>query len=238
MILAPLHAARLSTSADDLERALALRLRAFPSARASDRDLLDARGAQLLVERTDTGELAACLRLVTFQSGAELDESYSARFYDLAPFAGDAGPIVEIGRFCQEPGLTDPSILRVAWTALARHVLTMGTRMFIGCSSFRGADPGRHGAALAALRARHLFPAERQPGRFAPDVFDFATADLPAPDPRGIPSLLRSYLAIGGQVSNHAVIDRDLDTLHVFTALDIAAIPPSRARLLTAAAGM
>lgn len=237
MILAPLHSARLSTTPEDLTRALALRLQAFPSPRSSDRDALDDQGAQLLVERSDTGELAACLRLVTFGAGADLSGSYSARFYDLSPFASAEGPIVEIGRFCQKPGLSDPSILRVAWTALARHVLTTGTRMFIGCSSFRGADPARHGAALAALRARHLFAPELQPLRRTAEVFDFAAADLPAPDPRGIPALLRSYLAIGGQVSDHAVIDRELDTLHVFTALDIAAIPPSRARLLTAAAG-
>ncbi|MBA4351813.1 MAG: ornithine-acyl-ACP acyltransferase, partial [Rhodobacter sp.] len=33
-------------------------------------------------------------------------------------------------------------------------------------------------------------------------------------------------------VSDHAVLDPDLDTLHVFTAVEIAAIPPVRARLL------
>jgi len=47
-----------------------------------------------------------------------------------------------------------------------------------------------------------------------------------------IPPLLRSYLAMGGWVSDHAVIDRQMNTLHVFTGLEIAAIPPNRARLL------
>ncbi|MEO8532004.1 MAG: ornithine-acyl-ACP acyltransferase, partial [Deltaproteobacteria bacterium] len=129
----------------------------------------------------------------------------------------------------------DPAILRVAWTALASHVLSNHVKMFIGCSSFRGADPTLHLPALAALRAKYLFPNDLQPGHKAPEVFDFASIPLPQPDPRGIPALLRSYLAIGGQVSSHAVIDRQLDTLHVFTALNIAAIPPERARLLTAA---
>ena len=49
-----------------------------------------------------------------------------------------------------------------------------------------------------------------------------------------MPGLLRSYLAMGGWVSDHAVIDRDLGTLHVLTVVDIAAIPPARARLLRA----
>ena len=66
--------------------------------------------------------------------------------------------------------------------------------------------------------------------------------DLPthAPDPKRaaatMPPLLRSYLAMGAWVSDHAVIDRDLNTLHVFTGVEIAAIPPARARLLRALA--
>ena len=50
------------------------------------------------------------------------------------------------------------------------------------------------------------------------------------------PPLLRSYLAMGGWVSDHAVIDRQMGTLHVFTGLEIAGIPPNRARLLRALA--
>ncbi len=51
-----------------------------------------------------------------------------------------------------------------------------------------------------------------------------------------LPPLLRTYLGMGGWVSDHAVIDRDLDTLHVFTAVEIAKIPPARARALRAIA--
>jgi len=47
-----------------------------------------------------------------------------------------------------------------------------------------------------------------------------------------LPPLLRSYLAMGGKVGDQAVIDRALQTIHVFTALDVAAIPPARARAL------
>ena len=52
-----------------------------------------------------------------------------------------------------------------------------------------------------------------------------------------MPPLLRTYLLMGGWVSDHAVVDRDLNTLHVFTGLEIRAIPPARARLLRLAAG-
>ena len=52
-----------------------------------------------------------------------------------------------------------------------------------------------------------------------------------------MPPLLRTYLLMGGWVSDHAVVDRQMNTLHVFTGLEIGAIPPARKRLLRAVAG-
>ncbi|MGY6696499.1 MAG: hypothetical protein ACXIUW_10820 [Roseinatronobacter sp.] len=52
-----------------------------------------------------------------------------------------------------------------------------------------------------------------------------------------MPELLRMYLAMGGWVTDHAVCDNDLDTLHVFTAVDVRAIPPARMRVLKMLAG-
>ncbi len=52
-----------------------------------------------------------------------------------------------------------------------------------------------------------------------------------------MPPLLRSYQLMGGWVSDHAVVDTDLDTLHVFTGLEVRAIPESRARALRLVAG-
>ena len=54
---------------------------------------------------------------------------------------------------------------------------------------------------------------------------------------RHMPPLLRTYLGMGGWVSDHAVIDRDLDTLHVFTGVEVGAIPDRRKRALRALAG-
>ncbi|MEL6426276.1 MAG: ornithine-acyl-ACP acyltransferase, partial [Pseudomonadota bacterium] len=70
-----------------------------------------------------------------------------------------------------------------------------------------------------------------------PKVFRFAKQlRLRKPDlkqaNKGMPPLLRSYLVMGGWVSDHAVVDNDLNTLHVFTGLEIKGIPPGRARLL------
>ena len=47
-----------------------------------------------------------------------------------------------------------------------------------------------------------------------------------------MPPLLRGYLSLGGWVSDHAVIDEDLDTLHVFTGVEIRNVPNRIAILL------
>ena len=98
------------------------------------------------------------------------------------------------------------------------------------------------------LGARHLAPRRWLPRVKAPEVFRFARRRRlaaagagPGFDPRrglaAMPPLLRTYLMMGGWVSDHAVLDRKLDTMHVFTGVEIAAIPPARARALRALAG-
>ena len=73
------------------------------------------------------------------------------------------------------------------------------------------------------------------PGIKAPEVVSLSG---PRPDLRRaselMPPLLRTYLLMGGWVSDHAVVDRAMNTLHVFTGLEIAAIPEARKRLLRA----
>lgn len=82
---------------------------------------------------------------------------------------------------------------------------------------------------------------EHRPGRKAPEIVDFPVLVGPVTDRRaglaGLPPLLRTYLGMGGWVSDHAVVDRDLDTLHVFTCVEVDKVPPARAASLRAVAG-
>jgi putative hemolysin len=197
----------------------------------------------MLVEECGTGRLACTFRLLPLRDGAGIGDSYAAQHYDLGALAAFAGPLLEMGRFCIDPDLHDADILRVAWGALTRHVDATGARLLFGCSSFPGTDTSRFLDAFAILRDRHLAPACWRPGAKAAEVFPFACAGAvpETPDARravkAMPPLLRTYLAMGGWVSDHAVVDRDLGTLHVFTGLEVAAIPPARARALRAVAG-
>ena len=235
------YSARLAASAADLASALALRHLQFrarrgPGHAASDEDSFDAACQHMLVHDATTGDLVCCYRLMTFASGRTLATSYTAQFYDLAPLASHTRPLIELGRFCLHPAHHDPDILRLAWAALTRLVDTSHAAMLFGCSSFDGADPTAHAAALGHLARHHLAPTSLNPGARLPGAVDLRPLAGQAPDRAPLPPLLKTYLAMGGFVSDHAVIDRDLDTLHVFTALPIAAIPQHRAAALRALA--
>ncbi len=236
--------ARLAKSPEDIRAAQRLRYLAFRGGRAGagrvdealDRDALDDRCQHLIVETISGDEIVGTCRLFLIRDPKELALSYSAQFYDLpTPSALIGGPRLEIGRFCLSPHLRDTDGLRLAWAALTRIVEGAGVARMFGCSSFVGVEIGAHADALAMLATHHQGPVEDRPGRKAPETVPLIPGGH---DPRRalmqMPPLLRSYLAMGGWVSDHAVIDRDLNTLHVFTAVDIAAIPPARARLLRA----
>lgn len=237
---APRYRVRLSCAAEDVARAQALRGRLFHGPGAPpDADAFDVRCTHVLVEHARSGAVVACARVMAFDDGrAAARESYSAQFYGMDALAGAARPMIEIGRFCAAPEHRDPAVLRLAWAALAVRAEALGATTLFGCASFAGAEPERHAPALGLLAARHLAPGAVQPARRAPETLAYAQAlaGRPVPDPRAayfaLPPLLRGYLALGARVSDHAVIDRAMDTLHVLTLLDVAAIAPARLRQL------
>lgn len=234
----PGYRAVLAADATGRQRALALRRQCFRSGASiiDDSDAHDPLCQHLVVEDVATGDVVACCRLLVLGDGREVGTSYSALHYDLGALAAYSGVMMEVGRFCIDPARRDPDILRHSWAALTRLVDRYRVDMLFGCSSFPGTDVTRHRAAFVTLTRDHAAPERWAPGRKSAHIINFA--DLSVQPARGdhaaalLPPLLRSYLGMGGWVSNHAVIDRDLDTLHVFTAVEIAAIPPVRARTL------
>lgn len=253
------YGARLAATPQDLHAAQALRWRSFIGQRqgatatgpadpasasdaALDADDFDAICRHILVEELATGRLVCCFRMLPLKDGSEIGRSYAAQYYELSALRAFQGRMVEMGRFCIDPDCRDPDILRVAWAAMARFVDDEGVEMLFGCSSFMGTDWEGYADAFAVLAERHLAPKRWLPRVKAPQVVRYARALIGRKgDPKRamlhMPPLLRTYLLMGGWVSDHAVIDRDLNTLHVFTGLEIKAIPPARARALRLVAG-
>lgn len=221
------YSACISISAETRAQALALRSRAFRNGR-DDEDAFDVHSLHgVVLSLPDQPVVAFRARILT--DHADLVGSYTGQVYDLGPLMSAPGPWLELGRFCQSDGPPDVMALRLAWAALSVLVDRTGTQMMIGCSSLPGADPEPHRAALSFLRARHLGPATLRPRKLSPLAIDLPDDQITE---ASLPHLLRGYLGMGGWVSDHAVRDPNLDTLHLFTGLEIAAIPePRKARL-------
>ena len=233
-VAVPRYRARFSRDARDITAAQGLRALAFAT-QGPDSDGFDDLCTHLLIEDTD-GVLVCCARLLLLADGADVASSYSAQFYDLTALAGFCGGMAEVGRFCIHPGHADGDILRVAWAAVTGFVDRHKIEMLFGCSSFSGVESDTYLETFAMLKARHIAPARWLPRIKAPEVIPYAFGKSRVPDLKlalkAMPPLLRTYLMMGGWVSDHAVVDRGMNTLHVFTGLEIRAIPESRKRLL------
>lgn len=222
-----------------MARVMAFRAAAFPRTGGEEEDAQDQLSAHVMVEG-EAGMLAY-FRVMLFGWGAGLGQGYAARFYDVGPLSGYAKPVAEMGRFCVAPGGMHPDVLRLAWGAMTRIVDEGQAGLIVGCSSFRGADWRLHQAGLALLAEGFIGPLNHLPGRKAAEVVEYPGLVGPVTDRRaslaGLPPLLRTYLGMGGWVSDHAVVDRELDTLHVFTCVEVDKVPAARAASLRSVAG-
>lgn len=244
------YRARFAETAGDLRAARRLRHRVFidgtgavARAGGEEADRFDDTCRHVVIEAREGGDPVACFRMMEFPDGRAISTSYTAEFYRLHGLESYPRPMLELGRFCIAPGGdrgAEADILRIAWATLTRIVDEGAVGLLFGCSSFRGCEAGAYRDAFALLQARHLAPARWRPGRKSSEIHTFASGGDRPPDPRAalrqMPPLLRGYLAMGGWVGDHAVIDRDLGTLHVFTGLEVAAIPAARTRALRRAA--
>ncbi|MGX9354073.1 GNAT family N-acetyltransferase [Roseobacteraceae bacterium S113] len=235
------YRARIANTTADLVAAQALRHRAFHNADGRDADQFDDACHHMLVEDRTSGDLVCAFRFMTLSSGAQINQSYAAQFYDLSALAHYEGPVLELGRFCVAPDVQDADVLRMAWGALTQYVDAHGITLLFGCASFPGTEHAPYDDAFAVLKARHLAPARWLPQIKATNVFRYAARLRRAPDPkramRVMPPLLKTYLSMGGWVSDHAVVDPQMNTLHVFTGVEVGRIPPARKRLLRAVLG-
>lgn len=243
-ILKGRYRTRFAESEDDVRACQRLRYLTFIAERGLgetadglDRDEFDAPCHHLMVEDARSGQLVCCFRMMPLSNGAEISRSYSARYYELSNLEQFPGKMVEMGRFCVHPAYRDPNILRAAWGAMTAYVDDEGVEMLFGCSSFHGVDAESYMDAFALLREKHIAPNRWLPRVKAPAVFRFGSLlKLRKPDLKQamtrMPPLLRTYLIMGGWVSDHAVIDNEMNTLHVFTGVEIARVPPSRVRAL------
>lgn len=223
---------RFSVTPEDLTACQSLRHLCFFFEDGIDADRFDPLCRHLMVHKA--GELVATCRLMLLTSGASIDMSYAAQRYDLSSLEPYQGRMLEIGRFCIAPTTSDPDVLRLCWGAIAQLVDLSDIGFIFGCTSFEGTDLEKYRQAFELLADSYGPPAYFPIESASNDCEDLesgliydrkvAVGQLPA--------LLRSYLSLGAWVSDHAVVDREMNTIHVFTGLEVEKIPASKAQAL------
>ena len=231
---------REAAGAADMSQLLALRARVFRGdAGASDADAQDPHCRHLWIGRPE-GPPLATLRLRHHPNPASLRTGYCAGYFDMGPLGRAPGTALELGRLCLAPEAAQVELMRLVWTGIARMVAQAGAARMIGCTSLPGDDPAAHRPVLARLARRHLGPAtlRPRPGPVAAiSLSDLRMQHRDAQEAR-LPPILRSYVALGGWVSDVVAIDRDLGTCLVFTCVEVASMPDDRRRLLHKLAGL
>lgn len=206
-----------------------------------DEDGFDSICAYVLIHDLAIGTLVCYFRLLVMAQGPDIGYSYSAQFYNL----------VSNGRFFCPDGRNGPvlypsrldrlGILRVTWGKITRFVDKREVEMLFGCSSFAGTEIEQYLGVFAILKHRSLAPKRWLPQVKAPDVFRYAARLRCKPDAKKamlrIPPLLKTYLIMGVGQQPSRWLDLQMNTLRLFTVVEVGGISPARKRLLRAVAG-
>ena len=232
--------ARYAETDKDLLAAQQLRHFAFHGTPGRDADAFDGRCRHVLLEDSTEDRLVGCFRVNPVTSTPQMADSYAANSYDLTPMTGFAKNALEISRFCVHPDSDEADVLRLAFGVIAKIVDAQAVELLFGCSSFVGVDPKHHSDSFAYLGCDHVGPSALRPKQLDERALRLNDYNAEGADLRqglkNLPPLLRSYLAMGAWVSDHAVVDTEMQTIHVFTGLEVAKIPTAKARALRALA--
>ena len=179
----------------------------------------------LIFDKKSNDKLVLVFRLRTFSSMEDILYSYTARYYDLTKLSALRVIPMEIGRLCVDQLIRDPLLLLVAFKYIQSIVSSRQVDFIFGCTSFAGAYNPLHLAALNSLEKNQIasskFPIKKKSSSISYIKKKFIANQENKRARNFLPPLLKFYLSLGGRVSDHAVIDKDLDTLHVFTYVDL-----------------
>ncbi|MDF1727653.1 MAG: GNAT family N-acetyltransferase [Sulfitobacter sp.] len=237
---------RLARTTEDLEAAQRLRYAVFVSEMGGDgplvdhhagleRDRFDAHMDHLLLIDRAQRAVVGVYRLLGEEGAARAGGFYSDAEYDLNALREGGRRLLELGRSCLHPDYRGGRGMHCLWGALAQYVAEHEIEVLFGVASFRGTDADALAAPLSLLHHRHLAPPKL---RVRAHQASFQPMDLIAEDQLdrraallAMPSLIKAYLRLGGQVGEGAFVDHAFNTTDVCLLLDTDNLVEQQARL-------
>jgi putative hemolysin len=184
----------------------------------------------------DRDNVVGVYRLLQSHVAATGPGFYGAAEFDLTKITATNRKSVELGRSCIDASYRGGIVLQMMWQAVADYVMRQNIEILFGVASFSGIRPEIYAEGLSFLHHNHLAPPELRVRALAAENVPMAMKAQEKIDRvqaiRQIPSLIKSYLRLGGFVGDGAYVDRQFNTVDVCLILDRLRIPKQQLQQL------
>ena len=248
----PLFSVKLAETPAEIEAAQRLRYQVFVEELGGggqlvdmearlERDQFDPFCDHLLLMDQTHARVAGVYRVMRQDQAEAAGAFYSASEYDLDLLLSSGRSLLELGRSCLHRDYRGSTAMFHLWSALAEYIARHQIEILFGVASFHGTDVKALAEPLAFLHHRHLAPQEirvraRADSFQRMDLVEEAKLDR-RQSMRGVPSLIKSYLRLGGVVGEGAYVDHAFNTTDVCLILDTAKMNMRQARIYQGAGG-
>jgi len=202
-----------------------IRKDAFPAEQQIGLDPLDEFCDYLLVKQGEN--LAAGCRMLGSVQAKKAGGFYTASEFNIQGFLESEANPMELSRFCiADEYRQNARILRRFWRFMASYVSENNITALFGCASFPGVEPSDLSQEFHQLKKEHLMPKGLIKPK--PQTEHFHLKELPTPsnaeEPK-FPPLVKSYINMGGKVSDVGFIDRQFNCIDLCIAVKINTLP-------------
>ncbi len=230
---------------EEIERAQELRYRVFveemggtANGARKDEDAFDALCDHLVVvDQASAGvKVVGCYRLLRRGMIPGNGKFYTEREFDISAIRRCAGEILEVGRSCVDSEYRNRAVMRLLWRAIGAYIASFDVRLLFGCASFPGVDSDAHAKSLSYLHHYCLAAPELRPialahrrvemNRMSKEAIEAKTAFAK------LPTLVKGYLRLNGQVGLGAVVDFASNTTDVCVVVDAGRVARKYTRSL------
>lgn len=182
--------------------------------------LIDKKKKSDLIE----GKVVGVYRLMKHSNASNGIGFYSQNEYDLTLLFSSGMKCLELGRSCVAQEYRNGLGLYLLWEALAQYVAKEQIDLLFGVASFKGVDPSKISKGLSILHHKYIAPKDIRisalPHSYlSMDIIPIENINY-AEAMLQIPSLIKSYIRLGGVVGDGAFIDYDFNTIDVGIIMD------------------
>ncbi len=233
-------AVRFAKNAAEIKAAQRLRYRVFVEefgapAKSADHhehleaDEFDARAAHLCLidqkreENDPENAVIGVYRLLCEKNAEKLGAYYTESEFNIDPILALDGRKMEIGRSCIDPQYRGGLGSMMLWSELARFIKEENINVLFGAASYHGTDFKNKTQSLSYLHQNYLAPASMRAQTKDQNQPKFLQSPEITIDKlqamKQTPSLIKTYLRLGGKIGEGVFLDQDFNTIDVFVIL-------------------